>query len=382
MKNLSTDNSRPDIVFPDYDHSIVGLASSILKAYGADCAHPSLEKLDAALQTPVKNRIFLILDGMGAEFIRRELAPDGFFNRHVVDEISSVYPCTTTAATTSMLSGLSPAEHGWIGWSPWFREYGRIIDVFLDRDSLSGQDIKPSAAELLPFTDLGQKIYAMTRGSVGLHRIQPSYAADGVKSFAEVIEKIRQYAALPGPQLILAYWNQPDSHMHNEGPYSDTVRDEVRSYEADLEQLMKDVNDSLLIVTADHGQVTINCEVYLDDYPDILACLVVPPSLETRAVSFFVKHHRRDEFVTRFQAAFGDAYLLLSREEVLSRELFGPGTPHPKIDDFLGDYLACATADVIIRYHGRFERPHHVFKGHHAGLCREEMIVPLILTKN
>lgn len=370
------------IVFPDYGHSILSLSSSILKAYGATCAHPSLPVLDTALAEPHKNRIFLILDGMGAEFTRRQLAPDGFFNRQTATTLSSVYPCTTTAATTSMLSGLSPAEHGWLGWSPWFREYGRIIDVFLDRDSLSGQEIKPSAGELLPFIDLGQRIYQVTQGSVGLHRIQPSYAADGVESFDEVMAKIREYCALPGPQLILAYWNQPDSHMHNEGPYSDRVRDEVAGYEAKLEQLMNELHDTLLVVTADHGQVTVNREIYLDDYPEILECLVVPPSLETRAVSFFVKNHRREDFVARFEAALGDSYLLLPREDVLARQLFGPGQAHPKLDDFLGDYLACATGDAIIRYHGRFERPRHVFKGHHAGLCEEEMLVPLILTKS
>ncbi|MDD2534843.1 MAG: alkaline phosphatase family protein [Eubacteriales bacterium] len=373
--------SNPQIFYPDYDHSILNLASSILQAYGVACAHPSLPVLDQALAEPQKNRIFLILDGMGAEFIRRQLAPEGFFNRHVVDEISSVYPCTTTAATTTMLTGLSPAEHGWLGWSPWFREYGRIIDVFLDRDSLSGQEIKPSAGELLPFVDMGSQIYAVTKGAVGLHRIQPNYATDGVSSFDEVIAKIQQYAALPGPQLILAYWNQPDSHMHNEGPYSDLVQHEVKGYEMALEKLMSELTDSLLVLTADHGQVTITHEAYLDDYPDILDCLVVPPSLETRAVSFFVKNHRRAEFVERFQQSFGTSYQLMDRDEVLARKLFGPGVPNPKIDDFLGDFLACAIGDTIIRYHGRFERPHHVFHGHHAGLCAEEMIVPLIITK-
>ena len=68
--------------------------------------------------------------------------------------------------------------------------------------------------------------------------------------------------------------------------------------------------------------------------------------------------------------------------EVLARQLFGPGPMHRKIDDFLGDFLACATGDTIIRYHGRFERTRQVFHGHHAGLCAEEMLVPLILTKS
>lgn len=370
------------IVYPDYTHSIVNLASSLLKAYGAKSVHNSLPVLDQALQESHKNRVFLILDGMGHEFLQSRLEAGGLFRRNEVDVLTSVYPCTTTAATTSMLSGLTPYEHGWLGWSPWFREYGRIIDVFLDRDSLSGQDIKPPASELLAYQDLGRLIYDATRGTVGLHRIQPNFAPDGVNTFDEVIERIEAAAARPGPQLVMAYWHQPDSRMHAEGPGSDGVRSEVMACEAKLEDLMARLKDTLLVVSADHGQVTVEHERYFDDYPDLLDCLVVPPSLETRAVSFFVKSHRREEFAKRFNAVLGSEFLLLTRETVLDQNLFGIGQPHVKVDDFLGDFLACATGSSIIRFHGRFERPHHVFRGHHAGLRSEEMLVPLILVRS
>ena len=39
---------------------------------------------------------------------------NSFLYRNMVKEISSVVPATTTASTTSMLTGLSPMEHGWL----------------------------------------------------------------------------------------------------------------------------------------------------------------------------------------------------------------------------------------------------------------------------
>lgn len=69
-----------------------------------------------------------------------------------------------------------------------------------------------------------------------------------------------------------------------------------------------------------------------------------------------------------------------SSEEVFASGLFGPGTLHRKIDDFVGDYLACATGQTILRYRSLFNRPRTPFKGHHAGLCVEEMMVPLIIS--
>ena len=43
-------------------------------------------------------------------------------------ELTSVYPCTTVAAMTSYRSGISPNEHGWLGWTLYFKETNRIVD--------------------------------------------------------------------------------------------------------------------------------------------------------------------------------------------------------------------------------------------------------------
>jgi len=67
------------MVFPDYTHSILNLASSILKAFGCECHHPSLPVLDQALAEPRKNRIFLILDAMGDEFVKRQFGSGWIF---------------------------------------------------------------------------------------------------------------------------------------------------------------------------------------------------------------------------------------------------------------------------------------------------------------
>lgn len=369
-----------DVVFPDYQNSILNLVSSLMQSYGAPCHHPGLPLMDDWFARPYKNKILMIFDGMGSEFLRRQLPAEGFYRQHQVAELTSVYPCTTTAATTSMLSGRSPLEHAWLGWSPWFREYGRVIDVFLDRDSFSGVTIVPPVApQFLAYEDIVSQISRAAGPGLHCHKVLPNYDPEGVNSLAEMIMKIKEYCALEGPRLILAYWHEPDTLMHNDGPYSEIVRQEMLGYEQQLGSLLSELADTLLVITADHGQVAVEREFFIDEHPTIHECLILPPTLETRAVSFFVKAHRRAEFVAAFNALLGDCFLLLPRQEVLDRGLFGPGQPHSRVDDFLGDFLACATGQTIIRYHSRFNRPHFNFKGHHAGLCAEEMLVPLII---
>ena len=64
----------------------------------------------------------------------------------------------------------------------------------------------------------------------------------------------------------------------------------------------------------------------------------------------------------------------MTKEEVFAENLLGYGATHAKTKDFIGDYLAVATSNVILNY----ERSDFEPIGGHAGLVKEEMTVPFI----
>lgn len=371
-----------NIMLPDYNNSILNLTCSILKHFGVETHHAGLPQIDKLLSGTWKNVVYLTLDGMGSEFLRRVMPRGSFLSSHHAYDLSSVYPCTTTAATTSMLSGLSPIEHGWLGWNCWFKEYGRVVDLFLDRDSFCGFDVKPSPArELMPFKDIAELIGNLAVKDVNCHKVMPPFAENGVNSFKQLAEKIKADCELPGKNLVLAYWYEPDTLMHKDGPYSKSVLKEMISIDQTLSSLFEQLKNTLLIITADHGQVEISEEIFIDDHPEIMDCLILPPSLEVRASSFFVKPAHHSRFKSAFAEIAGENFILLSKEEIRGKGLLGPGEAHHKADDFIGDYLACAVGHTTLRFQSKFDRSRFTFKGHHAGLTREEMIVPLILAK-
>lgn len=370
------------IFYPDYQNSILSLISSLLHSYDVHTPHPGLPLLEDVLAARSKNTILLILDGLGSDSLAGILPGYSFLNSHKVADLSSVCPCTTAAATTTLSSGLTPLEHGWLGWSPWFKEFGRIVDVFLDRDSFSGTAIDPSPAGLLlAYPDIAGKLARQKDGAIGIHRLMPSFAKNGFESLQLMAERMREICHLDGPQLMLAYWHEPDTRMHNNGPWSDAVREEMAAIDQTLSGLFQAVDNLTMIVSADHGQVVVEREVFLDELPELHDCLILPPSLETRAVSLFVKPEKKAFFISRFEDILGDSFLLMPRQAVFKRGLLGSGTPHPKVDDFVGDFIAFATGHTIIRYRTRFNKPHKPFKGHHAGLRSEEMQVPLIIAQ-
>jgi hypothetical protein len=82
-------------------------------------------------------------DGMGSAILNRHLPRDSFFRANKLRDISSVFPPTTAAATVSLESGLSPIEHGWLGWCLYFAELGTNVNIF--PNTLAGSGGVPAA---------------------------------------------------------------------------------------------------------------------------------------------------------------------------------------------------------------------------------------------
>ena len=105
----------------------------------------------------------------------------------------------------------------------------------------------------------------------------------------------------------------------------------------------------------------------------------MPPSLESRALAFWVKEDMKKEFEERFKNAFGEEFLLMTKKEFLDKNFLGFGQKHPKIDDFIGNYIALSTAGSMIRLETFLADGKAVKKSTHCGLTIEEMEVPLIV---
>lgn len=119
---------------PDYDNCIANLANSVLKKSGIDEGRRTLHLLDSYLEKDYENIVVILLDGMGKSIIDRNLKKDGFFQTHLAGTYSSVFPPTTVAATTSVMSRLNPCEHGWLGWDCYYPQIDKNVTVFLNKE--------------------------------------------------------------------------------------------------------------------------------------------------------------------------------------------------------------------------------------------------------
>lgn len=357
------------IQYPDYTACTTNLACSILKKFGAAFENPTLAMCDELLKKEYKNIVVLLLDGMGSYILERNLSKTGFFRQHLLGSYSSVFPSTTVAATTSICSGLYPSQHDWLGWDCYYQEIDQTVTVFLNCETATGQPIPGGnvAWTYRPYTRVIDKIQAAGHQAYELLPFAPPYP----KTFLEICNEIRTLCHREGRKYIYAYWIEPDDTMHRTGCYSPETKALLQELELETQKLCASLEDTLVLITADHGLIDTR-GVSLTDYPALSECLLRVPSIDHRAKGFFIKPGMEKQFEKLFTQTFGDSYQLLTREQVKSRHLFGPGPEHPHFSDTLGDYVAVATSDLTL-----FTSP-KPFVGVHAGLTADEMTVPLI----
>ena len=378
------------IVLPNYEHCILSTITSILKYYNVNTKHKSLENLDKILEKKYRNVVFLFLDGMG-EHILGNISPNGYFAENKIDCVTSVYPSTTTAALTTYYAGKPPYETGWIAWSQYFKEYGRSLDMLSHKESYLKEDISKARMnvfeKIVNYTSVFEQIESASP-KVRAFEVMPKYSdrrsrrtvtADDID---EIMENIEVLCELPGENFIMAYSDKPDGLLHKFGTDSDEAKEYVLEAEKKVKELAEKLSDdTLIIISADHGHKNIEKAYSLLEYPEIMECLYMPMALESRTVTFWVKDDMKKVFEERFNSIFKDEFWLMTKEEFLEKHFLGYGEKHPKIDEFLGNYIALSISSSIITIETFLAEGKKIKKSTHCGLTEDEMEVPVIVIK-
>ena len=291
------------LYYPDYSNSILNISATLAEHLGAPNKNITLPILTDALKNQHKNVVFICFDGLGIYPIQTNLHENDFLFKNTRQVLRSTFPSTTTNATTSFHSNQFPLEHGWFGWSMHYPSINRNVDIFMNRDSETQEAVHIKESPIHTpeyFFDHPQDTYEINTvfpSYVVTHHPERNYTFSKISELFSIILSLSQK---DGRQFIYAYCPEPDATMHMEGVKSVSARQMICMISALVETLCTKLRDTLVIITADHGQVDMDghIELYADD--TLMNMLKIYPYLEARVPAFQVKSGMQEAFASYF----------------------------------------------------------------------------------
>jgi len=418
IEQLLTDRHLPEPlppeenwVMPHYDGlSIANIPATVAALFGSDLpgALPALPHELWAHWAPGLRRIVLvILDALGLRMLQQMWAAGE--GKSLLDlagagrliPLTSVFPSTTDAALVSISTGYAPATHGWLAYTMYLRELGLAANAILlspvwsrKTDELLNWGLDPST--LLTVPSLAERltcdgIHTSALFYTGFHgtgfsamlyrgfveRRRHILASDLWVHLRHLLAETRGRRA-----LITAYWSGLDTIAHAFGPDTDFLKAEFDAVSHLLSRQLLDLLSSqdregtLLLVTADHGQIRIPREQVLtaDRDAELSQHLMVPVTGEPRAAFIHPRPGRADAIRDYLTTSFPGWFVVRESAEILELGLMGKPVAdetYPRAGELLvlprGARALQARLPAMPTSLGR-----------HGGLSQEEMLVPLI----
>jgi hypothetical protein len=298
----------------------------------------------------------VLLDGFGWRFVQRHAGHP--LLRRLADAgalrmIASQFPSTTTAHVTTMHTGLPVGLHGLYEWRIWEPSFGAVITPLLfshagarERDTLAGTglsmaDILGDGATFYERLEVPALVFSPAAFSPSTYDDRATRGAQLVPydGFSAGVHDLVAHLATHERCYAYLYFDGIDATGHRRGPSSPDFDDACVAALDVLEDAFfgprrTHLDDTLLILTADHGQEDVSPE-RVDEldvlWPELEDALerdatgrVVAPAGSARDVFLHVRSDRVDEAVAALRTALGQRGEVHATEDLVRARRFGP----------------------------------------------------------
>ena len=333
----------------------------------------------------VRSGVLVIIDGLGAIQLRAHAGHARFLTAHMAkrDVAASVFPSTTAAALTSILTGAWPGEHGLVGY--------RVLDE--RRDVLVNQLTDWEAAGIDPLVWQARPTVFQRAVAAGHPAYAVGVAAYAHSGFTRATLRGAAFVAAASPAervatafalaeqndgaLVYCYLPEVDKAGHKHGVDSTEWVTALEEIDAALSRTVPDGVG--VVVTADHGMLDVpsHRQIVFDESHEArrlvrhfggeprMLHLYLQPGVDTGVAA------------AAWRAVTEGAADVSTRAEAIAAGLFGP-TVSDAAASRIGDLVVAARGNRAL-YDGMAEDQRgRGMIGQHGGLTPEERQVPLI----
>lgn len=365
--------------------------AEVLSSAAASVGVPGFEN---RLGLPAGKRICVVLaDGLGRNLLKQKSAHTPFLRSvmqagqgQVPVSLDSAFPSTTAASLASFGTGLTPGQHGMVGYDVLDPDQDRVVNMLGNWDAgVEPLDWQPfptvfeRAAGYLDVTTVGLPQFSnspMTRAALRGGR----YLA-GTTSHARTAAAADAMAAAEG-SLMYFYVNELDKAGHRYGCQSPQWEHQLEELDATVRRLAATLPaGTTVLLTADHGMLDVPESQRIDfsAEPGLVAG-VRHTAGEPRMVHLYLEDAAGDAgralLLDAWRARFGDRIWVFTREEAIAAGLFGD--VRAEVVPRIGDVLIAAR-DALALYDTRRVRLTALeVIGQHGSLTKAEREVPLL----
>jgi predicted AlkP superfamily pyrophosphatase or phosphodiesterase len=360
--------------------------------------------------------LLFFVDAFGWRFCERYAEKYEFLktmlNAGVVSKMTAQFPSTTAAHTTSIHTGLNVGQSGVYEWHYYEPLVDDIISPLLfsyARDRFERDTLKQAALPAAAFYPRHTFYQALkTKGVVSYIFQHQAYTpstfsdivcrgasvvpykslSDALTSLAEIV--VSQKAP---PSYYFLYFDRIDAAGHRYGPQSKQFEQEVEAFLTLMDQLFYQklrgkVKDTLLIVTADHGQVEVDPAqtFYLNKQAAGIERYLrtnaqgkfLVPAGSARDMFLYIKEEYIDEALTYLQKQLAGRAEVYKTADLLAEHFFGLQEPSQIFLSRVGNMVILPYANESVWWfeEGRFVMN---FSGHHGGLLPAEVEIPFMV---
>ncbi len=402
---------------PNYGHGCFADLPNLLQSCLTDQPAPTgLNGIPDGLLGKYDTVILLMIDAFGWQLFQRFADRHPFLHDFVqqatVAQWTSQFPSTTAAHVTCIHTGLTPSQSGVFEWEYYDPAADATVTPLLfsyggqfGRDALQKAGVK--AEQLYPAQSLHQQLHAQ---GIATHVFQhreytPSTYTDWVcrgaemhpyTTLAEAFYNLRQTVQQAAkPAYYFLYFDKIDALSHYYGPDSRQVETEVEAFLFLLEKALikpgqKEFHKTLLLLTADHGQMGVNPQatVYLNTDPRFAGLdrylrrnrkdELIGPGGSARDYFLYVKDEAVDEahaFLAERLAGLADVRHV---RPMIDEGYFGPLPASPNFLARVSNLVILPHAEQTVWWYEKGRYSMH-FYGMHGGLSPQEMAIPLCL---
>jgi predicted AlkP superfamily pyrophosphatase or phosphodiesterase len=322
--------------------------------------------------------VVLVLDGLGWEQLQARTAQAPTLAAMLGAPITTVAPSTTASALTSITTGLTPGEHGIVGYR--MEMHGQVINTlrwWTERGD-ARRTVDPARVQpFAPFLGIDVPVVskadlehtAFTEAHLRGSRLRGWRAPSSIApQIAELIDA--------GERLVYAYYDGVDKIAHERG-FGSYYDAELRFADALVAEVLAQLSDDVaLLITADHGQVDVGDRIVHPS--DEVAQLARQSSGEGRFRWLHARPGASADLAAAAADAHGDLAWVVTREQVIDEHWLGR-VVSPPVAARLGDVALVAHAPVS--FHDPADSGPYPLVCRHGSLTSAEMLVPLLAAR-